>query len=215
MNIFKFMVFGMAGLCIGYKVPDISDRIIRYKRPEMQNDRKSFLNSHAMQFIITIITGALWSLLGNMNNIFVALLIAFQITIGIITAFIDIKIRIIPNELIFIMVILGLLFQIFNFGFKNLIVSAIAMIVMMAVFTAVAGFVGFGKVGAGDVKLAGAMGISLGYPLIIAAITVMAVVLLIFILIGMAMQKIYLSTMLPFAPFMIAGYIAAFVSLLV
>jgi hypothetical protein len=57
------------------------------------------------------------------------------------------------------------------------------------------------------------MGLSLGFPLIITAIGIMAVVLLIYILTGMALKKIYLSTMLPFAPFMIIGYISALLTL--
>ncbi len=134
-------------------------------------------------------------------------------TLGLIIAYIDVKIRIIPNELVLVILIFGIVFQITYFGFNALFGAVISMIVMMVVFTAVAGFVGFGKVGAGDVKLAGVMGLSLGYPLIITAIGIMAVVLLIYILTGMALKKIYLSTMLPFAPFMIIGYISALLTL--
>ena len=215
MNIYKLIVFGIIGLVIGYKIIDISNKIIKYKRPEAEFSEDSFLNFNIMQVLITIVTGVLWALTGSMNNVVIAFIISLQITLGIIIAYIDAKIRIIPNELVLTMIILGILFQTINFGFKALAGAAISMAVMMVVFTAVAGFVGFGKVGAGDVKLAGAMGLSLGYPLIITAIGIMAVALLVFIAIGMALKKIYLSTMLPFAPFMIVGYIAAFVSLLV
>ena len=213
MNIFKIIVFGIVGLVIGYKIPDISDKIIKYKRPETNIDENNFLDSNIMRVMIVAVTAVLWVLSGSINNTIIGLLISAQITIGIIIAYIDVKIRIIPNELVLAMVVLGIIFQILNYGFKALIGAAITMVVMMAVFTAVAGFVGFGKVGAGDVKLAGAMGIALGYPLIVTAIGVMAVSLLVFILSGMALKKIYLSTMLPFAPFMITGYITAFVLL--
>lgn len=213
MNIYKLIVFGIIGLIIGYKVTDISNRIIKYKRPETDIDENNFLDSNIMRVMIVAVTAVLWVLSGSINNTIIGLLISAQITIGIIIAYIDVKIRIIPNELVLAMVVLGIIFQILNYGFKALIGAAITMVVMMAVFTAVAGFVGFGKVGAGDVKLAGAMGIALGYPLIVTAIGVMAVSLLVFILTGMALKKIYLSTMLPFAPFMITGYITAFVLL--
>lgn len=215
MNIFKIIIFGIMGLVIGYRIPYISNKIIKYKRPETHIDENNFLDSNIMRVMIIAVTTILWALSGNINNTIVGLIISAQITIGIIIAYIDVKIRIIPNELVLTMIILGILFQTVSFGVKALIGAAISMAVMMAVFTAVAGFVGFGKVGAGDVKLAGAMGIALGYPLIITAIGVMAVSLLVFILTGMALKKIYISTMLPFAPFMIIGYIAAFVSLLI
>lgn len=215
MNIFKIIIFGIMGLVIGYKIPDVSDKIIKYKRPETNIDENSFLSSYIMKVLIAAVTAVLWALSGSINYTIIGLLISAQITIGIIIGYIDVKIRIIPNELVLTMLILGILFQTINFGVKALAGAAISMAVMMAVFTAVAGFVGFGKVGAGDVKLAGTMGLSLGYPLIITAVGIMAVVLLIFIVTGMALKKIYISTMLPFAPFMIIGYIAAFVSLLI
>ena len=215
MNLYKMIIFGIIGLIIGYKITDISNKIINYKRLETDIDENNFLNSKIMLVLITVITVVLWALSGIINNTIIGLLISAQITIGIIIAYIDVKIRIIPNELVLTIIILGILFQTINFGGKALIGAAISMIVMMAAFTSVASFVGFGKVGAGDVKLAGAMGLALGYPLIITAVGIMAVALLIFILTGMVLKKIYLSTMLPFAPFMIIGYIAAFVSLLI
>lgn len=215
MNIYKLIIFGIIGLIIGYKVTDISNRIIKYKRHEKDIDENNFLNSKSLRVLIAIITVVLWALSGSLNNTIIGLLISSQITVGIIIAYIDVKIRIIPNELVLTVIILGIIFQTINFGAKALIGAAISMAVMMVVFTAVAGFVGFGKVGAGDVKLAGAMGLGLGYPLIITSVGIMAVALMVFILTGMALKRIYLSTMLPFAPFMIIGYIAAFVSLLI
>jgi leader peptidase (prepilin peptidase)/N-methyltransferase len=209
------IIFGIIGLIIGYKITDISNKIINYKRLETDIDENNFLNSKIMLVLITVITVVLWALSGSINNTIIGLLISAQITIGIIIAYIDVKIRIIPNELVLAMIIVGILFQAINFGLLALIGAVISMIVMMVVFTSVASFVGFGKVGAGDVKLAGAMGLSLGYPLIITALGVMAVALLIFILTGMVLKKIYLSTMLPFAPFMIIGYITAYVPLLI
>jgi leader peptidase (prepilin peptidase)/N-methyltransferase len=215
MNLYKMIIFGIIGLIIGYKITDISNKIINYKRLETDIDENNFLNSKIMLVLITVITVVLWALSGSINNTIIGLLISAQITIGIIIAYIDVKIRIIPNELVLAMIIVGILFQAINFGLLALIGAVISMIVMMVVFTSVASFVGFGKVGAGDVKLAGAMGLSLGYPLIITALGVMAVALLIFILTGMVLKKIYLSTMLPFAPFMIIGYITAYVPLLI
>lgn len=207
-------IIRIAGLFMGYMIPEISNKIIEYKKGKdnvITSKEKLYVN-----ILLCIVNGIVWFYsFYNVNNIFYALLIAIQITLGLIVAYIDVKIRIIPNELVLSMIVLGIIFQIIYFGFKGLLGAIISMIVMMIVFTAVAGFVGFGKVGAGDVKLAGAMGLSLGYPLIITAIGIMAVALLGFILTGMALKKIFLSTMLPFAPFMIIGYIAALVSLII
>ncbi|WP_313342894.1 prepilin peptidase [Sedimentibacter sp.] len=212
MKLFLSIIIGIAGLIIGYKIPEFFQRIMQYKKGKHYTGigKESF----NIVMLLCLLTGLIWGYsFYQMHNMLYAAMLAVLMTLGLIIAYIDVKIRIIPNELVLVILILGIAFQITYFGFKALMGAAISMIVMMVVFTAVAGFVGFGKVGAGDVKLAGVMGISLGYPLIITAIGIMAVVLTVFILSGMALKKIYLSTMLPFAPFMITGYISALLTL--
>lgn len=212
MKLFLSIIIGIAGLTIGYKVPEFSQRIMQYKKgKDYTGLGKENFN---IIMLLCLLNGLIWGYsFYKLDNILYAAILAALMTLGLIIAYIDVKIRIIPNELVLVILILGIVFQITYFGYKALLGAAISMIVMMVVFTAVAGFVGFGTVGAGDVKLAGVMGLSLGYPLIITAIGIMAVALLIFILSGMALKKIYLSTMLPFAPFMIIGYIFALLTL--
>ena len=215
MNIIITVLFGIAGLVTGYKIPDISNQIIEYKnRKKAFETNESKELSNILKLLICLFNFAAWIATGlYTDNIFTALLIGIQITLGLIIAVIDINIRIIPNELVLTLIILGITFQTINFGFKNILGAIISMIVIMIVFTAVAGFMGFGKVGAGDVKLAGAIALALGYPLIITAAGIMAIVLLAYILIGLALKKIYLSTMLPLAPFLSAGYILALLTI--
>ena len=116
MNLYKMIIFGIIGLIIGYKITDISNKIINYKRLETDIDENNFLNSKIMLVLITVITVVLWALSGSINNTIIGLLISAQITIGIIIAYIDVKIRIIPNELVLAMIIVGILFQAINFG---------------------------------------------------------------------------------------------------
>lgn len=217
MDILITFIYGILGVIIGYKIPSISLKVLEYKKriDDVQNEDKSSLYSKMLMMCLVIFNGLAWAIAGYyVNNTLTALLIGIQITLGLIIAYIDINIRIIPNELVLTMIVLGMLFQLINFGFKALLGAFISMIVMMVGFTSVAAFVGFGKVGAGDVKLAGAMGLALGYPLIITAVGIISVGLLLFILIGMALKKIYLSTMLPMAPFMISGYVFAMLYLI-
>ncbi len=216
MNILFVILCAFIGIILGYKVMDISHKIVIYKKSEDKaSKRAEFLDSQMYRAILCLICGSAWTICAlRMDNYIVSIVIGILITVGIIIAYIDIKIRIIPNELVLIMIIVGIMFQILYYGPKALIGAIISMVVMMAVFTSVAGFIGFGKVGAGDVKLAGAMGLALGYPLIITAVLIMSVVLLIFILVGMALKKIYLSTMLPMAPFMLSGFIVGLMTLM-
>lgn len=216
MDILATMLFRVAGLIIGYKIPEISIKIIEYKKGKTNINYETV--NHIPNFIkyfLCIFNAAAWALASiYIDNTSMALLISIQISLGIIIAFIDIKIRIIPNELVLEMFALGIIFQTINYGLQGIIGSIVCMIFIMIVFTAVAGFMGFGKVGAGDVKLAGAIGFSLGYPLVVVAMLTMAVALLIYILIGLALKKIKLTTMLPLAPFLSVGYIFSLLTLI-
>ncbi|MDF2884750.1 MAG: Type leader peptidase family, partial [Clostridiaceae bacterium] len=197
MNTLALVIYVILGLLIGYLIPDISLKIMEYKKGK-ENIKKSegFLFSKLCKICFCLFNGVIWASTGlHINSVFVALLISIQITLAFIIAFIDINIRIIPNELVLTIIILGIIFQTINYGLYGIIGSIMSMIFIMIVFTAIAGFMGFGKVGAGDVKLAGAIGLALGYPLIITAMGTMAIVLLVCILAGLALKKIQLSTM--------------------
>lgn len=213
MNIIKTVLYGISGAALGYMVPSVSVKIIVYKK-RIFDINSRYLYSKILKICLCLFNSLAWAMSGYyIDNVFVAFLLGVLITIGLLIGYVDINIRIIPNELVLTLITVGILFQTLYFGSKALIGAFMSMIIMMAVFTSVAAFVGFGKVGAGDVKLAGAMGIALGYPLIIPAIGIMAVVLLIFILTGMFLKKIYLSTMLPMAPFMVSGLIFGLMTL--
>lgn len=214
MNAAVLLIYGICGMITGWKIPEISTEIISRKGKEIENLNK-ILYSDAARYIICIVNAGAWvlSMLKSQSPL-TALLISVQITICILVAFIDINIRIIPNECTILILVTGILFQVFSFGLKALIPSIITMFAMMGLFILVAGFVGFGKVGAGDVKLAGAMGLALGYPLIITSMAIMSAVLIVFIGTGIASKKIALSTMLPLAPFITAGYAGVLIAYL-
>lgn len=214
MTTILLFIYGLTGLLLGYNIPYVSNQFTIYKKKNIPN-KSGFLNATFFKIALSIFNGSMWYMSALMlDNQFVAFLVGIMITTGLIIAYIDISIRIIPNEILFFMIITGAIFQLTYFGAENLLWAVISMVAMMVIFSSVAAFVGLGKVGAGDVKLAGAMGISLGYPLIIIAVMAMAVILFVFIGIGLLSKKIYMSTMLPFAPFIIAGYIFALITLL-
>jgi|LSQX01.3.fsa_nt_gb leader peptidase (prepilin peptidase)/N-methyltransferase len=207
------IVFLSLGLLIGYMTPMISLKIIEYKKKAESIKTVNQPFDRLINVLIILFNGAAWYFIAStVDNIFAAVMICIQISLGIIFAYIDIKIRIIPNELILVLLALGITFQLFNYGLEGVLGSIISMIFIMIVFIALATFMGLGKVGAGDVKLAGAIGFALGYPSIITAMGAMAAVLLSFIIIGLAIKKIRMTTMLPLAPFLVAGYIFALVT---
>ncbi len=199
---------GVIGAVLGYMVPSAAYKISLYKCsgkkivPEID---KRYISIQVRIFSL-LVNAAVWTLLGyKSGNIYGAILMSALFTLSAVIAIIDLQINIIPNELVLIMVVLGLLFQISYYGTEALFPSLLTMLGMMLIFTSVAGAIGFGKVGAGDVKLAGAMGLTLGYPNIVVALIVLSVSLLIYSGIGLLTKKLTLRSMFPFAPFVMTG----------
>jgi prepilin signal peptidase PulO-like enzyme (type II secretory pathway) len=210
------VLYGLIGIILGYTIPYLSFRIMEYKKGKGNvNSSKIALYSKIFKVFLSLSSCGVWMFIAlNVNDLFVGLLIGILIILGLIIIFIDIQIRIIPNELVIALAVVGIIFQLYSYGLLSMMIAIVCMVVMMGVFTSAASFVGFGKVGAGDVKLSGAMGLALGYPLVITAVEIMAIVLLVYITIGFVIKKIFLSTMLPLAPFMISGFIFALITLL-
>ncbi|MEL7649838.1 MAG: prepilin peptidase [Sedimentibacter sp.] len=201
------MIFGIIGLAVGLGIQNISYKLIKFKRGKFEVSENVFLHSMMLRILLGAFNGAAWAITGLFtDNFLLQILICTQITVGLIVSYIDISIRIIPNEIVLIIITMGMIFQTSTYGLYGILGSIMSMVFIMIVFTALAMFMGMGKVGAGDVKLAGAIGFTLGYPLVITAIWTMAISLIIFILIGFLLKKIKLSTMLPLGPFLSLGY---------
>lgn len=144
---------------------------------------------------------------GMYSSLFVALSVVFTMSMVILVA--DFKYFIIPDVTLIVMGIVGL-FSLTTLPFQE---------VRAHLLSAVAAFVGFlllylltkqKGMGFGDVKLAGVLGLLLGFPnLVIALYTAFltgAIVGVILMIVGKAKMK----TKLPFGPFLILGMFVAF-----
>lgn len=136
---------------------------------------------------------------------FLGILILFSMAFALI----DMRIHVIPNEMILMILPVGLLFQLYEFGWLGALKALGCMAALIVLFMILGLIFGLEKMGAGDVKLLGAMGMVLGFPLSVWGIFIMSVLLVGFSLIGMAMGKMTHVSMIPLAPFMMIGQIAA------
>ncbi len=216
MDVFLIVLLGLAGAALGFGIPDISQSLTLYKcrKKNLTLSPEPRFTSAYLKLGLCLLNGAAWGLSGLLTgHLTAAVLISLLFSTAVLIAIIDIRIRIVPNELLLVMLILGIAFQATQFGLTAILVAALCMIGMMVFFTFVAGMVGFDKVGAGDVKLAGAMGLALGYPNIISALIIMCAGFLLFSVIGLLIRKLTLKSMLPFAPFMMTGMVVALASI--
>ena len=85
---------------------------------------------------------------------------------------------------------------------------------IIIVFTVLGLIIGLNKIGAGDVKLAGLMGLALGYPHILYALLIMSIALIGYSLVGMAIGKLTHVSMFAFAPFLMLGLVSGLILVL-
>jgi len=217
MNFYFPTVLAILGVGLGIDIPHICDKIIAYKNRKKNIEIASIRSDGAiMSSLFILVNGVLWAFAGlGLENTLIALLVSLLFTVAILILLIDLRIRLIPNELVLIMFCLGLAFQIIYYGWSALLPALICMVVVGGIFIIVGGLVGLNQVGAGDVKLAAVMGLTLGYPNITIALIAMSIALLAFCFSGLLIKKLTIHSTFALAPFMMLGTISALLYLVI
>ncbi len=214
--IWMIVIYGILGLISGYAILYITDKLVQKKCSLKEiTEPANILQKKYAKWIICIINGLVWALAGwQTNNILLSIFTVVLFSLALMIIVIDLRIRIIPNELILVMSAVGALFQLTQYGWKALLIAILTMVVLMAFFLITMAVMGKGKVGAGDIKLAGVMGLVLGYPLILTGIIVMAIATLAYCMIGFKMCWLNKNSMIAYGPFMMVGLIATLVTVI-
>lgn len=216
MNIYKIIILGVLGICFGIGIHGISDSIIAYKNRKKIAKAPDFILNKKIYGIAFTLNVLLWIYAGiTLESFYLALLVSLLFTISIVISVVDLRVRLIPNELILLLICLGVLFQIGYSGWPALPMALLCMAAIGLMFAIAGRFVGFEQVGAGDVKLAAAMGLVIGYPNIMIALVGMTSVLLIYCLGGLFLKKLTRYSTFPFAPFIMFGTISALAYIIV
>ena len=215
MNITAALIMGAAGMIIGWLVPRIALKTAEYKLKKSGRTLAPDIRytSPALRLLCLFTLGALWTVAGLLlSSPLHSLLLALILLDAVVIIIVDLRIHIIPNEAVFVMLAAGLIVQLSFNGLTAAIYAVVTMVAVMAVFIALGAALGLHTIGAGDVKLAGAMGLLLGYPHIMTALIGMSALLLVWCLGGLALKKLKLKSVFAFAPFMMAGTIFAIVA---
>jgi Flp pilus assembly protein protease CpaA len=215
MNVALALIMGSSGMAAGWFIPLAAQKTAAYKlkRSDKTISPDKRFTSVILKLAFLIVNGALWATVGLFaSNILHICLLAFILLIAAVIIIVDIRIHIVPNEAIFVLLLAGLVIQFSLNGLLGILYAVITMLVVMVVFITLGSALGLNTIGAGDVKLAGTMGLLLGYPYIMYAMIGMAALLLVWCLGGLATRKLSLKSMFAFAPFMMAGTIFAIVA---
>ena len=217
MNMAIALIMGAAGMASGWFIPQIALKTAGYKLKKsnapfnMVENKK--LTSPFLKLFCLLVTGTLWATIGMFaGSLLHVFLLAIVLYVASVITLVDIRIRVIPNEAVLIMLLAGLILQFSFNGFESMIYAVVTMLIVMVVFIVLGSALGLNTIGAGDVKLAGAMGLILGYPHIIYALIGMSALLLVWCAGGLITKKLSLKSMLAFAPFMMAGTVFAIVA---
>jgi Flp pilus assembly protein protease CpaA len=209
------LAWGVAGAAAGWFIPLIARKTAEYKLKKagktLPVDKR--FSSLLLKLICLVVSGTLWATVGLLTaNLFQAALLAVILLDAAVITVVDIKIHIIPNEAVLFMLLAGLLLQITSNGLEAIIAAVVSMLAVMIVFIMLGSILGFHTIGAGDVKLAGAMGLMLGYPYIMYALIGMSALFLVWCCGGLLARKLSLKSMFAFAPFMMGGTVLAIVA---
>jgi hypothetical protein len=123
MNIVIIVIFGIAGAVLGYCTPYLIRIICEYKTcnkcGETAENEPRRLNWQAP--LLGILSAAVWILEGDgASRWFAAVLLSVLFSLSVLIAMIDLRIRIIPNELVLTMLVLGLGYHLSDSGFSDL-----------------------------------------------------------------------------------------------
>ena len=203
-----WIVFALAGAAVGALLPKAADSLAAWKMRKKDKPLASapLYTSLAACILCALVNGAGWGLCWKFGTPVTAALAMLLWACGTVLILLDIRLRIIPNELLLAMLLLGLPLQFLAQGFDGLFRAAGAMIAVMIVCISLGNFMGLYKIGAGDVKLAAVMALTLGMPALVWAMAAMAGSMFLFCGVGIALRKMTLKSMLPFGPFLIVAF---------
>ena len=218
MNLTAVIIAVAVGIVSGLFLPYFGQRLSVYKCKQKNREMKEDPRFTGWQALLpcAVANGAGCGLcwyFGSQVPV-AAILAAIIWALGIILIIVDLRLRLIPNEVLLWMLIFGVVMQVIVNGFGALFGCIFASAMVFGLFGMLGNFMGFYKIGAGDCKLAMVMTMSLGYPLVLTSLFGFSGSMLLFCLIGLLLKKITLKSYLPLGPFMVPGFWVGLVILL-
>lgn len=166
MDIIKTGAFLLLGLATGALIPTVSCQMIQYKCKKRGKAIPEFTLQQSYKLLLAIINAGAFAFAGWLMPLPEACLVSVFAFIALVSVIVDIHIRIICNEAVLLIFVMGIAYRIFNGGFSSLLGSLAALGIVLVVFGSAAfltkKLTSELGVGAGDIKLAMAIAITVG-----------------------------------------------------
>ncbi len=209
------VMFSCLGIVLGFYVNKIADKIIEYKGCKNPLNSRFYLESN--NFNISIVCSIVLFLLFFVDfyfyNFTEAIFLMFFIIIAVLGTLIDIKVRIIPNELVLILFVVGIAYNVMIGGWRILTNSISATLFTIMVFALSAlitrkikGIIG---VGAGDIKLAMVIAFTVGFGRVYIFLIGIVFAVLLYIFIGIMLKRLTVGSSFPMCGPIMFGFLVA------
>lgn len=210
----KMVIYALAGAFFGWLSLPLAERVIAYKLIKKNKEVPTCVWNTEEKLICKLAAVFLAVAAAYCFPAVQSILLCGLFFIAIIGTLVDCRIRIIPNELVLLVFLLGLVLNLTEGGAGHLLSSALACLFTFGLFLLTARitycFVKSMGVGAGDVKLASAAAFAIGAERLSWFYLGIAVSLLAYILVGMYFRRIKIGSTFPMGGQIMTGLVAAF-----
>ncbi|HZX20818.1 MAG TPA: prepilin peptidase [Clostridia bacterium] len=211
----KGIIGAVLGLAIGLFIFKISEEIVKYKCRKLNKeipgpDTMSAMSGNIFILIHVLLYTTAYLIMPPAKAIFVGLFI----TIAMIGTIVDIYIHIIPNETVLFLLGTGVVYRIITEGMSSFKGSLLGLLLITGLFLGTGAIVYLMKgtigVGAGDLKLAMAIALTLGYPGALYFLFGLAGAILGYLALRYKSKTLIFGASFPMAGQIMTGFIVAF-----
>lgn len=212
MELYKFAIVA-AALAAGYAASELAYKYVLYKCRKKDRTPPEVKKGRLWNFACAAVAGvcALISLL-FMDTVPTVFCILFAL-FSVFGTTVDSYIRIIGNEMLLVMLPIGLLYRILAGGFSSLLGSLAALGVVILTFgLAMLGTMklkGVFGVGMGDIKLAMVIALTVGWPGVLTFLGGMAIAIIVHCVVGLRARVLRKDSFFPMCGMIMAGLLFA------
>ncbi|HZK56762.1 MAG TPA: prepilin peptidase [Clostridia bacterium] len=211
----KGIIGAVLGLLIGSFIFRISDKIIRYKCEKLDKEMpESDTMSKMLKNIFILVHVSLYIATYLIMPLTKAIFVGLFVTIAVVGTIVDVYIHIIPNETVLFLLGTGVVYRIITGGISSFKGSLLGLLLVTGLFLGTGAIVYLMKgtigVGAGDLKLAMAISIALGYPGTLYFLIGLAGAILGYLALRYMSRTLVFGASFPMAGQIMTGFIIAF-----
>ncbi|MCI0503065.1 MAG: prepilin peptidase [Fusobacteria bacterium] len=206
------IIISIIGLIIGFSMPVVATLVNKYKlnKYDREYDEDHEYKGYT-SFVTAVLLFFLFYIAAAIYKMPVLLIVMIMLMLAVIGTLVDMKIRLIPNELVLIILILGIAFRILSVGFASLKGSLIALVLVIVIFGITAGITymirGSVGVGAGDFKLMSVIAIAVGIPGVVYFLIGLSVALVVYVIYGTLTKRLTLGSAFPMCGPIMVGFV--------